>query len=125
MNSTDTPGTGPTIENLRDALRRFSAARDWDQFHTPKNLALALAGETGELVQHFRWLTPEESAALPAAEQAAVAAEIADVLMFLVRLADRLDIDPIAASYAKLAENERRYPVDRARGTALRHDQLP
>jgi len=117
----DTP---PTLDSLREELRRFAARRDWEQFHSPKNLAMALIAEAGELVEHFRWLTEAQSEALPAQVRAEVELEIADVFIFLVRLCDRLDIDPLAAAAAKIALNERRYPVDRARGSAAKHDKL-
>jgi NTP pyrophosphatase (non-canonical NTP hydrolase) len=112
------------LESLRDRLREFSAARDWDQFHSPKNLAMALAGEAAEVLEVFQWLTEEQSRGLDAKAHAAVAEEIADVLLYLVRLADKLGIDPIAAAQAKLAENERKYPADKARGNAKKYTEL-
>ena len=81
-------GTG-TFSDLAAALRAFAAERDWEQFHTPKNLAAALAVEAGEVLEHFQWLTPEQSLALPAADRGKVALELADVLLSLVRLADQ------------------------------------
>lgn len=113
-----------SLEKLRAALARFVTARDWDAFHSPKNLAMALSGEAGELVEHFQWLTEEESRALPAETLAEVELEIADVLMFLVRLADKLGIDPLAAARKKLALNESRYPVEKSRGRATKYDRL-
>ncbi|MDX5363383.1 MAG: nucleotide pyrophosphohydrolase [Pseudazoarcus pumilus] len=113
-----------SLIRLRDALRDFAAERDWQQFHTPKNLAMALSGEAGELIEHFQWLTPEQSDALTEAQREAVALEMADVLMYLVRLADVLDIDLQAAAERKLAINAERYPAERARGTAAKYDQL-
>ena len=109
---------------LRDALRTFSAERDWDQFHTPKNLAMALAGEAGEVIEHFQWLTADQSAALDDDTRAAVALELADVLLYLVRLADVLDIDLAIAARRKLAINGERYPVGLARGRADKYDRL-
>lgn len=109
---------------LRDALRAFAAERDWAQFHTPKNLAMALTGEVGELVEHFQWLTPEQSAALTAQQRGEVAQEMADVLLYLLRLADVLEIDLAAAAEAKMALNSERYPVERARGSAKKYDRL-
>ena len=114
----------PTLDSLRAELRRFAAQRDWEQFHSPKNLAMALVAEAGELVEHFRWLTEAESEALPREVRAEVEMEIADVLLFLVRLCDRLDIDPLSAAAAKLALNEQRYPAHLARGRAVKHDKL-
>ncbi len=109
---------------LRDALRRFTDERAWAVFHTPKNLAMALAGEAGEVLEHFQWLTPEQSAALPAEAHAEVALELADVLCYLVRLADVLDIDLADAARRKLAINAERYPVAKARGRADKYDRL-
>lgn len=113
-----------TLAGLRDALRQFAAARDWQQFHTPKNLAMALSVEAGELLEHFQWLTAEQSARLDARRKRIVADEIADVLLYLTRLADVLEIDPLAAARRKIRENARKYPVDRARGNARKYSEL-
>jgi len=112
------------LETLRDELRKFSAARDWEQFHSPKNLAMALAAEAGELLEVFQWLTEEQSRNLEPKALAAVSEEIADVLLYLVRLGDQLGIDPVAAAQRKLAENERKYPADKARGNARKYTEL-
>jgi NTP pyrophosphatase (non-canonical NTP hydrolase) len=112
------------LEGLRDRLRAFSAERDWDQFHSPKNLAMALAAEAGELLEAFLWLTEEQSRQLDAKTQAAVGDEIADVLLYLVRLGDMLGIDPIAAAQRKLAVNALKYPADKARGNAKKYTDL-
>ena len=112
------------LETLRDQLREFSAARDWDQFHSPKNLAMALSAEAGELLEVFQWLTEEQSRALDAKAHAAVSEEIADVLLYLVRLGDQLGIDPIAAAQRKLVDNERKYPRDKSRGNAKKYTEL-
>jgi NTP pyrophosphatase (non-canonical NTP hydrolase) len=112
------------LRALRDALRAFSAARDWDQFHSPKNLAMALAGESGELLEVFQWLTEAQSRAPEAQARAAAAEEMADVLLYLVRLADQLDVDLIEAARAKLALNERKYPVEKSRGHARKSTGL-
>ena len=111
-------------EKLAVALRSFAAERDWDQFHTPKNLAMALIAEAAELVEHFQWLTPEESSALPPHTRAEVELEIADVLLFLLRLCDKLEIDPLQAAHKKLELNAEKYPVDKARGRATKYDKL-
>jgi dCTP diphosphatase len=111
------------LQDLRDRLRRFAQARDWDQFHSPKNLATALIVEAAELVEHFQWLTEQQSAALPADTRAAVADELADVLVYAVRLADKLDVDLIAAVTAKMARNEAKYPADRVRGSARKYTE--
>ena len=118
MNQTD------RLEALRAQLRAFVAERDWDQFHTPKNLAMALVAEAGELVEHFQWLTPEQSGDLPAETRAEVELEIADVLLFLLRLCDKLEVEPLAAAEKKLELNRKRYPVDKARGRATKYDKL-
>lgn len=113
-----------SLTSLRDALRRFAAARDWQQFHTPKNLAMALCVEAAELLEHFQWLSAEQSARLPARSKRAAADEIADVLLYLTRLADVLQIDPLAAAQRKLRQNARKYPVARARGNARKYTEL-
>lgn len=98
-------------------LRDFVRERDWEQFHTPKNLAMALAGEAGELVALFQWLTPE---ALP--DAAAVESELADVYTYLLLLADVLDVDLAQACRRKLALNQERYPAHKSRGSAAKYD---
>ena len=113
-----------TLIRLRDALRRFAAERDWERFHTPKNLAMALVGETGEVIEHFQWLSTEESQCLPPPRRDEVALELADVLLYLVRLADVLDIDLAEAAQRKLAINAGRYPVEKARGRSDKYDKL-
>lgn len=101
-----------TLDDLQRRLAEFAAARDWQRFHTPKNLVMALSGEVGELTALFQWLTPEESAAAMADEElrAKVLDEIADVLLYLARLADVLDVDLIEAANAKIDRNEKRFP---------------
>jgi NTP pyrophosphatase (non-canonical NTP hydrolase) len=113
-----------SFEETKHRLREFCTERDWDQFHSPKNLAMALIVEAAELVEHFQWLTEEQSAALPADKLAAVAQEVADIQIFLVRLADKLDIDINAAVAAKLVLNEQKYPPDKARGNALKYTEF-
>ena len=112
------------LETLRDQLRDFAAARDWDQFHSPKNLAMALSGEAGELLEIFQWLTEEQSRRLAPEAQAAASEEIADVLLYLVRLADQLGIDPIAAAQRKIVANAQRYPAEKARGSNKKYTEL-
>ncbi|MED7927069.1 nucleotide pyrophosphohydrolase [Nonomuraea sp. LP-02] len=106
------------LEDLAARLRAFARARDWEQFHTPKNLAMALAGEVGELVAEFQWLTAEESADPGPEALARMRTELGDVTLYLVRLADVLGVDLLAAATDKLADNERRYDADRYRGSA-------
>jgi len=100
------------IEELTNAIREFARERDWERFHTPKNLAMALSVEVAELVELFQWLNPEESAALPATPEgrAAIADEIADVAIYLLRLADVLGIDVGDAVAAKVSRNTSRFP---------------
>jgi NTP pyrophosphatase (non-canonical NTP hydrolase) len=103
-----------TLAELVTRLREFAAARDWEQYHTPKNLAMALAGEAGELTALFQWLTPQESAEVMLADPdraAKIEDELADVLLYLVRLSDVLGVDLIAAAHAKIDRNEHRFPV--------------
>ena len=118
------PRKAVTLAGLRVALRGFAAARDWGQFHTPKNLAAALSVEAAELLEHFLWLTPEQSARLGARRKRAVADEIADVLLYLMRLADVLEIDLLAAAQRKMRANARKYPVRRAKGNARKYREL-
>ena len=112
------------LDELREQLREFDMARDWDQFHSPKNLAMALAGEAGELLETFQWLTEEQSRRPTPETLAAAGEEIADVLLYLVRLSDKLGIDPVAAARAKLLANATKYPVDKARGNARKYTEL-
>jgi dCTP diphosphatase len=108
---------------LRDALRAFAEERDWDRFHSPKNLAMALAGEAGELLEVFQWRTEEESHALDPQALARAREELADILIYLVRLADKLDIDLLCAATDKIATNARKYPADRVRGSAKKYTE--
>lgn len=113
-----------TLASLRQRVRAFAAERDWEQFHSPKNLAMALAVEAAELMEPFQWLTQAESRNLPGAARQAVAEEIGDVLIYLVRLADVLGIDPLEAAFRKIEINARKYPVEKARGNSRKYDQL-
>ena len=113
-----------TLEELRKRIAAFAAERDWEQFHSPKNLSMALAAEAGELLEHFQWLSETQSENLSEATREEVALEIADVLLFLVRLADRLEIDPLQAAARKLELNARKYPVEKSRGRATKYDRL-
>lgn len=106
---------------MRERVRDFVAERDWERFHSPKNLAMALSVEAAELVELFQWLTEEESNAPDPDRRRRVAEEMADVLWFLVRLSDRLDIDLLAAAEAKLAANAAKYPADQVRGSARKY----
>jgi|SRR6266403_1157034 len=112
------------LSNLRDALRRFAADRDWDQYHSPKNLASALCVEAGELLERFQWLTDEASKSLSAEQVAQVREEMADVLLYLIRLADKLNVDLIEAAVSKIALNAQKYPADKARGSSRKYTEL-
>ena len=107
---------------LAQALAEFARERDWDQFHSPKNLAMALAGEVGELLEHFQWLTEAQSAALSDDARDAVALEMADVLLYLVRLADKTHIDLGAAARHKIDLNAKKYPVEKFKGSHRKYD---
>ncbi|WP_296810414.1 nucleotide pyrophosphohydrolase [Thiocapsa sp.] len=109
-----------SLDQLNARLLAFARERDWEQFHSPKNLAMALAGEAGELLEHFQWLTEQQSVELSGDKKRQVAHELADILNYLVRLAERLDIDLLAAADEKIAINAARYPADRVRGDARR-----
>jgi len=113
-----------SLRDLAQHLNRFAADRDWQQFHSPKNLASALIVEAGELLEHFQWMTEEQSREISLDKREAIGAEIADVLLYLVQLSSSLGIDPVAAAEAKLLVNERKYPVDRSRGSSKKYDEL-
>lgn len=108
----------PDLDQLTAQLRQFAAEREWTPFHAPKNLAMALAAEAGELLEHFQWIGETQSDQLDAAQREAVADEVCDVLFYLLQLSDRLGIDLAQATQRKLAINARRYPVERSRGSS-------
>ena len=112
------------LESLRDQLRTFASERDWDQFHSPKNLAAALAVEASELLEHFQWLTEAQSQQLPPETLNEVSNEVADVLLYLIRISDKLGIDLIAAAKAKIVLNAEKYPVEKARGSSRKYTEL-
>jgi NTP pyrophosphatase (non-canonical NTP hydrolase) len=115
------PSTQMSINSLADltaAVNRFVEQRDWDQFHSPKNLSMALIVEAAELVEHFQWLTRQESSTLNNEQHEAVAMEMADVLIYLVRMAAQLDIDLLEAAQKKILLNGKKYPVEQAKGRA-------
>lgn len=118
--------TEKDLTRLNDRIREFARARDWDQFHKPKNLAMALGGEAGELLAQLQWLSDEE-----VTEQLSEGSlrrpledEVADVLIYLLRFADVTGIDPMSAAWAKIERNEDRYPVELARGNARKYTDL-
>ena len=112
------------IKALQASLRTFAAERDWEQFHSPKNLAAALSVEAAELLEHFQWLTEEQSRAIPSEKREEVAEEVADVFLYLLQLADKLGIDPLDAAHKKLLTNAVKYPVERAKGTSKKYSEL-
>ncbi|MDO8810693.1 MAG: nucleotide pyrophosphohydrolase [Gallionella sp.] len=110
---------------LRDKLRAFAEARDWDQFHSPKNLSMALMVEVAELMEHFQWLTEAQSTELPPDDKQAVAEELADILLYLVRLSDKLGVDLREAALHKLEKNALKYPAEQVRGSAKKYSKSP
>jgi dCTP diphosphatase len=113
-----------SLHTLTKQLDQFAKDRDWQQFHSPKNLASALVVEAGELLEHFQWLTEDQSRALSPEKREAVGAEVADVLLYLIQFAAAVGIDPIAAAQAKLELNAQKYPVDLAHGSSKKYDEL-
>jgi dCTP diphosphatase len=113
------------FEAIARVLRKFAAERDWDQFHSPKNLAMALNVEAGELLELFQWLTQEQSQNLPADKRARVAEELADIQAYLIRIADKLEIDILDAVELKIRQNAAKYPADKVRGDARKYDEYP
>jgi len=111
------------VDELTQKLRAFAAERDWEQFHSPKNLAMALAVEAAELLEHFQWLTEEQSRALDPARREKVREEIADVFLYVLRLCDQLGIELLAAAEHKIQVNARRYPAEKVRGRADKYDE--
>lgn len=112
------------LEKLRDQLRAFAAERDWDQFHSPKNLASALSVEAAELLENFQWLTEAQSQQLTPEALENVRTEMADVLLYLIRLSDKLGVDLIAAAKAKIVLNATKYPVDKAHGSSKKYTEF-
>ena len=105
-----------SLQQLRDRLQTFVQERDWEQFHSPKNLAMAMIVEAAELVEHFQWMTEQQSLEIEDEKRKQVAHEIADTFVYLLRMADVLDIDLIAAANAKIDLNAEKYPVEKVRG---------
>lgn len=113
-----------TLEDLRKQLAEFADRRDWNQFHSPKNLSMALIAEVGELIEHFQWLSEKQSSSLALDKKDQVAMELADILIYLIRIADKLEIDLVSAANKKIAINESRYPVDKVKGEAGRASEF-
>jgi len=118
-----TERTISSIEALRDTLREFARERDWDQFHTPKNLSMALIAEAAELVEHFQWVDGATSHLLEEKVRPSVEEEIADIFIYLVRIADKLGIDLYQAAGRKIEINARKYPADKVRGSARKYTE--
>lgn len=114
----------PSIETVMVRLRDFAQSRDWDQFHSPKNLVMALTGEVGELTEHFQWLTESESNNLSERTRSAVALEMSDVFLYLLRLSDVLNVDLVETSLDKLDMNDKKYPVELSKGNAKKYTEL-
>ena len=112
------------LDNLAARLREFANERDWEQFHSPKNLAMALTVETAELLEHFQWMTEGESAKPTPEKLQQIQEEIGDVLIYLTRFADKLGIDPLDAAYRKLEINRQKYPIEKARGSSKKYTEL-
>lgn len=111
------------IRDLQASLRAFAQERDWGQFHSPKNLASALSVEAAELLEHFQWMTEDQSRDLPPAKVQKVGSEVADVLLYLLQLCDKLGIDPIEAARTKIAANALKYPVALAKGNSTKYTE--
>jgi len=112
------------LEELKLQLRQFAEERDWDQFHSPKNLSMALSVEAAEIVEHFQWLTEEQSKNLSQDKLEKVGNELADTFIYLIRLADKLGIDLLAATENKIEINQGKYPVGKAKGNAKKYTEL-
>ena len=112
------------IKSLQKQLRQFATERDWDQFHSPKNLSMALSVEASELLEHFQWLSEKQSNELSGEPLNAVAEEMADVFIYLLKLADKLDVDLIETATLKIKKNAEKYPINKARGNAIKYDRF-
>ena len=112
------------LSEIKHRLREFAQVRDWEQFHSPKNLSMALSVEVSEIVEHFQWLTEEQSKNLPKDKLAEVETELADTLIYLIRLADKLDIDLLQAAKNKIEINEQKYPVEKSKGSAKKYTEF-
>ena len=111
------------MNDLINKIRKFRQERDWDQYHSPKNLVMALVVEVSELVEHFQWLTEEQSSNLPPDKLAEVKEEVGDVLIYVANLCDKLGIDPIDAARNKLEKNKGKYPVSAVRGKSFKYSE--
>jgi len=112
------------LQQLQARLQAFAEERDWSQFHSPKNLAAALCVEAAELLEQFQWLTEEQSRELAGDKLAAVEEEIADVVLYVLQLSDKLGVDILAAANKKLLKNGEKYPVEKSKGTSKKYSEL-
>ncbi len=112
------------MDKLIEQIKNFNKERDWGQYHTPKNLSMALMIEAGELAEHFQWLTQDQSKTLNNETLGEVREEIGDVLIYLLNIADKLGIDPIAAAKEKILKNANKYPVNQAKGKITKYTDL-
>jgi NTP pyrophosphatase (non-canonical NTP hydrolase) len=115
--------TNNDFNTLRDRLKAFAQERDWEQFHSPKNLAMALIVEAAELLEHFQWLTPEQSESLDEDRRREVELEMADIFIYLMRMCERLDVDLLEVVEEKIKLNEKKYPADKVRGSAKKYTE--
>ena len=111
------------IKRLQQVLQEFADERDWNQFHSPKNLSMALSVEASELVEHFQWVSETDSYQLPEKKLAEVGEELADILLYLVRISDRLGIDLESAAYQKIEVNRRKYPAEKVKGSSRKYTE--
>ena len=111
------------LDELIERINAFAAERDWDQFHSPKNLSMALIAEAAELVEHFQWLTEEQSYTLPDNTLAEVRLELADIFVYLLRMSDRLGVDLVQAAQQKISLNEQKYPAEQVKGSAKKYHE--
>ncbi|WKD48911.1 nucleotide pyrophosphohydrolase [Microbulbifer spongiae] len=111
------------LDDIKEKLRQFAQARDWDQFHSPKNLSMALAGEAGELLELFQWLTEEQSRNLTQKQSRAVEEEMADIFLYLLRLADKLSVDLLESAKNKMTINEQKYPASKVKGSSKKYTE--
>lgn len=112
------------LKKIRDELRKFAKARDWEQFHTPKNLTLALVGEVGELAEVLQWLSDKEIQKLMKDQPEKMADELADVLLYLIRLADQLKVDLKTAAIKKISKNHKKYPIKKSKGKHAKYHDI-
>lgn len=111
------------LDEIKSKLRQFALARDWDQFHSPKNLSMALAVEASELLERFQWLSEEQSSNLTVEKHQAVEEEMADVFLYLLRLADKLNINLLRAANDKISKNEVKYPAEKVKGSSKKYTE--